>query len=147
MLYYIEASLFLLAKFRQKAKLNIKNSKKNSLLRFWVAKSETNKKFKFLSDSYIWFHCVTKNIEGWLNTYTSYLVYSHIWLNLAKDDHHFFYNFPWMMLHFGYKQKFLDKKIPIEAVQTLNQQFHHHIPKSVSKIDSHCTHDRCFGTK
>jgi len=55
MLYYIEASLFLLAKFRQKAKLNIKN------------------------------------------TYTSYLVYSHIWLNLAKDDHHFFYIFPWMM--------------------------------------------------
>jgi hypothetical protein len=32
MLYYIEASLFLLAKFRQKAKLNIKNSKKKVII-------------------------------------------------------------------------------------------------------------------
>jgi hypothetical protein len=39
-----------------------------------------------------------------------------------------------MMLHFGYKQKFLDKKTPIEALKTLNQQFYHHIPESVSKL-------------
>jgi len=32
MLYYIEASLFLLAKFRQKAKLNIKNAKKKVII-------------------------------------------------------------------------------------------------------------------
>jgi hypothetical protein len=24
-------------------------------------------------------------------------MYSHIWLNLAKDDHHFFYNILWMI--------------------------------------------------
>ncbi len=29
--------------------------------------------------------------------YTSYLVYSQIWLNLTTDDHHFFYKFLWMI--------------------------------------------------
>jgi hypothetical protein len=45
------------------------------------------------------FHCVAKNIEGYFKICTLSLVYSRIWLNLAKDDR-----------HFGYKQKLLKKK-------------------------------------
>jgi hypothetical protein len=36
--------------------------------------------------------------------------------------------------HFGYKPKFLEKKTLIEALKTVNQYFHHHIPESVSKL-------------
>jgi hypothetical protein len=35
--------------------------------------------------------------------------------------------------HFGYKKN-SRKKTLIEALKTLNQQFHHHIPESVSKL-------------
>jgi hypothetical protein len=36
--------------------------------------------------------------------------------------------------HFGYKQKYIEKKTLIEALKALNQQFYHHIPESVSKL-------------
>jgi hypothetical protein len=39
------------------------------------------------------FHCVAK---GWFKICTLFLVYSQIWINLPRDDH-----------HFGYKQEFL----------------------------------------
>ncbi len=34
--------------------------------------------------------CSHKYIEGWLKICTPYLIYSHIWLNLSRDDCHFF---------------------------------------------------------
>jgi hypothetical protein len=43
------------------------------------------------------FHCVTKNVKRWLNSFTLFLVDSHIWLNLLKDDCHFVYVFRWMI--------------------------------------------------
>jgi len=42
------------------------------------------------------FHCVAKHIEGMIKD----LVYSQIWLNLARDNY-----------HFSYKQKFFKKNI------------------------------------
>jgi hypothetical protein len=53
------------------------------------------------------FQCVVRNIFKWLKIYISYLVYSQIFLNLLKDDSHFFSIFLWMINHFGYKQKFI----------------------------------------
>jgi hypothetical protein len=35
------------------------------------------------------FQCVTKNMEGWLNICTSYLIYNQICLNFSSDDCHF----------------------------------------------------------
>jgi hypothetical protein len=37
-------------------------------------------------------------------------VYSHIWLNLPRDDH-----------HFGYKQKFLEKSLPPNTGANMNE--------------------------
>jgi hypothetical protein len=53
-----------MAKLCQKAKLKIKNVKKDFLLRFSVIRSE-KKKGKKRSDSYyFWFHCVAQNYKG-----------------------------------------------------------------------------------
>jgi hypothetical protein len=32
-------------------------------------------------------------VKGWLNVFTIFTVYSQIWLNLPRDDCHFFYIF------------------------------------------------------
>ncbi len=40
---------------------------------------------------FTWFCIIrSKNIEGWIKICTSYLVYNQIWLNLFRDDRHFF---------------------------------------------------------
>ncbi len=44
------------------------------------------------------FHCVARNMEGWLNFKTLLLVYSQIWLNFPMDNP-----------HIGYKEKFPKK--------------------------------------
>ncbi len=59
------------------------------------------------------FHCVAKNIEGWIEICTSYLIYSQIWLNLPHD-HHIFYTF----LSRG-SPFWLHKKIPFKIKATL----------------------------
>lgn len=56
------------------------------------------------------FHCVAKSIKGWLGFCSSYMVYSHIWLNLRMDDPHFFYNFLLMITSLAKKQKKKEKK-------------------------------------
>jgi hypothetical protein len=50
--------------------------------------------------SIVGFQCGAMNIEGWLTISISYLVYTHIWLNLPMGDH-----------HLGYINKFIKKKI------------------------------------
>jgi len=55
------------------------------LLRFSIAKSEkyyTNHQIPIFG-----FQCVAKYIEGRFKIYTSYLIYSHISLNLPLKDH------------------------------------------------------------
>ncbi len=52
-------------------------------------------------DSYIWFSLCSQKIEGWLNICTSFMIYSHIWLNLPYNDCHFFYIFLWMITTFA----------------------------------------------
>ncbi len=44
------------------------------------------------------FQCVAKNIKKSLKMCTLYLNYSQIWLNLLRDDRHFFYTFLWMLV-------------------------------------------------
>jgi hypothetical protein len=39
------------------------------------------------------FHCVAKDIEGWLKICSLILIYSQIWLNPPRDNRHFFYIF------------------------------------------------------
>ncbi len=39
------------------------------------------------------FHCVAKDIEGWLKICSLILIYSQIWLNPPRDNRHFFYFF------------------------------------------------------
>lgn len=39
-----------------------------------------------------------KIIEGQLKFCTSCMVYSHTWLNIPRDESHFFYIFIWMLV-------------------------------------------------
>jgi len=80
-------------------KWNFKNSKKSKKQwhhRFSVAISD-GKQIKIAIFVYLAFHFVAKIIKRWLNSFTLFLVYSHIWLNLLKDDCHFFDVFRWMI--------------------------------------------------
>jgi hypothetical protein len=43
--------------------------------------------------SILGFQCIAMSIEGCLKEIISYLVYSHIWLNLPQGDHHFLFIF------------------------------------------------------
>jgi len=43
--------------------------------------------------SILGFQCVAMSIEDCLKETISYLVYSHIWLNLPQGDHHFLFIF------------------------------------------------------
>jgi hypothetical protein len=78
-----------------KKKFKIK-SKKHWHHGFSVAISD-GKQMTIARFVYLAFHCVTKNRKRWLNSFTLFLVYSQIWLNLLKDDCHFFYVFQWMI--------------------------------------------------
>jgi hypothetical protein len=53
-------------------------------------RGKNSKKFQI---SIFGFQCVANDREGWLKFCTSYMVYSHIWLNLPKSDCHFFHIF------------------------------------------------------
>jgi len=67
----------------------------------------------FLSDFHIWILvCSQKDSLKLLKICSSYAVYSQIWLNLLKDDYHFFFYIFLRMddRQFGYKQNFLLKK-------------------------------------
>jgi hypothetical protein len=57
--------------------------------RVLIAKSEIiNDKIHQIS--IFGFRCVAMNTKGWLKICASYMVYTQIWLNLFKDDSHFF---------------------------------------------------------
>jgi hypothetical protein len=91
----LQAVFFML--FRQKVKFFFKiKSKKHWHHGFSVAVSD-GKQMTIARFVYLAFHCVTKNRKRWLNSFTLFLVYSQIWLNLLKDDCHFFYVFQWMI--------------------------------------------------
>ncbi len=52
------------------------------------------------------FQCLARNMEGWIKkTCISYLVFSRIWLNLPRDDSHFFYILLWMIATLATKKK------------------------------------------
>jgi hypothetical protein len=55
---------FLLAKFFQKAKLKIKNVKKDFFEGFYSLEMRRKKRKKWSDSYYIWFHCVAKKNEG-----------------------------------------------------------------------------------
>jgi hypothetical protein len=53
------------------------------------------------------FQCVAKNIKKSLKMCALYLNYSQIWLNLLRDDRHFFLHIFMDVSHFGSQQKIL----------------------------------------
>jgi hypothetical protein len=74
------------------------------LWRFSIARSEGEKSKNF--QIFVFgFQCVAKDMEGWLKFCTSYMVYSHIWLNLPKNDGHFFYIFLLMIVTLAKNKK------------------------------------------
>ncbi len=80
----LKVAFFLLAKFKSKN------------TRFWsfsVAGSEENNNNSNLQIRTFSFHCVAKNRIGRLRILIVFLAYSHTWLNLLRDDGHFFYLF------------------------------------------------------
>jgi hypothetical protein len=57
------------------------------------------------------FQCLARNMEGWIKkTCISYLVFSRIWLNLPRDDSHFFYILLWMIATLATKKKIPKKQ-------------------------------------
>ncbi len=64
------------------------------------------------------FQCVSMKIEGWLKDFTPHLVYSQIWLNLPRDDPHFFYTFS-----IGWSPLRLHKEIPKQRQCGWNQNW------------------------
>ncbi len=60
-----------------------------------MCRSEENNNTSNLQIRTLSFHCVAKNIEGWLEISILFLAYSHIWLNLVTHDSHFFYIVPY----------------------------------------------------
>jgi len=56
------------------------------------------KNSKYLQISISGFQSVAKDMEGWLKFNTSYMVYSHIWLNIPNNDCHFSYIFLLMIV-------------------------------------------------
>jgi hypothetical protein len=70
------------------------------------------KKFKkkIKTSNFINLHCVAENIKGWLKICTLFLFYNLIWLNLPKDNGHFFYIFLWMMATLATNKKFLKRR-------------------------------------
>ncbi len=91
------SALFLWAKF-------CLNSKKK-----WFSKFSVAKKRKSVNHQIHTFRCyhVAKNIKGWLNICTLFLIYRQICLNLHRDDHHLFYIFLWMIATLGTNKNFL----------------------------------------
>jgi hypothetical protein len=77
--------------------------KKEMILKVFSCQNE--KKYKS-PDPYNLFYHVAKNIKGWLNICTLFLIYSKIWLNLHRDDHHLFYIFIWMIATLGTNKNF-----------------------------------------
>jgi hypothetical protein len=89
------------AKFRQKAKFKIQRTK--WFWRFSVAYNEEKKRLKISRFNYFGFHYVANNIEGWLKSFTIFLIYSQIWLTVHKDVSPIFLHLPIKECHFGYK--------------------------------------------
>jgi hypothetical protein len=87
------------------------------------------------------FYCVAKNIEGWLKICTLFLAYSQIWLNLPRDDCHFFHHLPMDDCHFDNKQKFLTKTLVITWTLTKSHNIHNPIfsLSSYLHMSSHVT--------
>jgi len=120
-----------------------KYQKWSGFLSFSIARSEKNE--KNLTFGFQW---VAKYIEGWLKTYTSYLVYSQIWLNLPKKDCQFVDIFLWMVGHCGSKSKFLLKEHtviprweihPLESSRIRDDKWRMHYPlaSSLRHLDEH----------
>jgi len=101
----LKVAFFLLAKFTSK--------------RFWsfsVTRSEENNNNSNLQIRTFSFLLCSQNIVGWLKIFIVFLAYSHTWLNLLRDDGHFFYVF-----------------LPMVASLTINK----------TPWKKHCSEDEC----
>jgi hypothetical protein len=85
-------------------KKRIQNSKIKWFWRFSIVGSEKKKSSNFCIFCIV---CRKKYIERWLKIFISYLVSSHIWLNLPMGDCHFFF----ITSSYGWWQIWLQKTI------------------------------------
>ncbi len=74
-------------------------------------------------------------LERWLKICTSYMVYSQIWLNVPMGSMPLFLHLPMNDSHFGYKQKFLIKKIWKDSAIPIDSPiyFWQSLPKSLTQ--------------
>jgi len=77
---------------------------RNWKLKIWPKKSEFEG-FAVARFVYLGFHCVARHIEWWFKICHLFLGFSQIWLNLPRNDPHFFNIWQWMIAILGYKQK------------------------------------------
>ncbi len=106
--------LFLFIRYDERVK-RLQNQMK-CFLTSSITKGMKKKMVKVSSFLYLVFPCVAQNVERWLNILISYMVYSQIWLNLPKDDCHFFYIFLQMTASLvTNKNSFKNKNTPREG--------------------------------
>jgi len=95
-------------KFQQKEKLNLFFFENEVIFSRFSKSPELReniiKNFQIIFIYLFSFHCVAKRLKVWLGFCSSYMVYSHIWLNLPMDDPHLFYNFLLMITSLAKKQ-------------------------------------------
>lgn len=70
---------------------------------------------KIFQISHIWFSvCLAKNMKGCIRIlYFVSDLYSQIWLNLPRIEHHFFLHCPMGDHHLGYNTKFCKIKLSL----------------------------------
>jgi len=111
----IISSLFVTDEILPKGETTNSKFKKKWFCKFSVDKSE-EKKSKNCHMHIFHFQLVAKNIKGWLKLCILLLVYSQIWLNLARADN-----------HLGYIKNFLKNHYPFDSIHTCIQEPHSHV--------------------
>jgi len=106
--------------FVKKVKKIYSNSKFNW---FWIFSIIESEKIKGSKNQQMSILVCSQTIEGWFKICISfYLIYSHIWLNLLRGNHHFSYRFLWMIAALATNKKTLKKK-PVPKTQNVETLF------------------------
>ncbi len=111
---------FLIGEISSKSEIKNSNSK---FYWFWIFSIPRSEKIKGSKNQQMFILVCGQTIEGWFKICISYyLIYSHIWLNLLRDNHHFSYSFLWMIAALATNKKTLKKK-PVPKTQNVETLF------------------------
>ncbi len=86
-LIYLRSNNFLTGEISPENEINYFLNK-DWFWRFSVPKSEKKKEWKS-TNLHIWVFICSQKSKRRMNFFTFFLVYSQVWLNLPRDDHHF----------------------------------------------------------